>query len=85
MALGRKNALFAESDSWACQWAIVASLVTTAQLNGVEPCWSKLKQWLRAKAARSLEVLETELGQPLPQSPPRTPRDGFACGYVTPN
>ena len=28
-------------------------------------CWSKLKQWLRAKAARSLEVLETELGPAL--------------------
>jgi transposase len=34
-------------------------------LNPIEPCWSKLKQWLRAKAARSLEVLETELGPAL--------------------
>ena len=37
IALGRKNALFAGSDGGACHWAIVASLVATAKLNGVEP------------------------------------------------
>src|SRR4051794_40323499 len=36
-ALGRKNSLFAGSDGGACHWAIVASLVATAKLNGVEP------------------------------------------------
>ena len=35
--LGRKNALFAGSDGGARHWAIVASLVATAKLNGVEP------------------------------------------------
>ena len=37
MALGRKNSLFAGSDGGAGHWAIVASLVATAKLNGVEP------------------------------------------------
>ena len=37
IALGRKNALFAGSDSGARHWAVVASLITTAKLNGVEP------------------------------------------------
>jgi hypothetical protein len=37
MALGRKNALFAGSCDGAHHWAIVASLVATAKLNGVEP------------------------------------------------
>src|SRR5215211_6360728 len=37
ITLGRKNALFAGSDSGARHWAIVASLVATAKLNGVEP------------------------------------------------
>jgi len=37
MALGRKNALFAGSDGGARHWAMVASLVATAKLNGVEP------------------------------------------------
>ena len=37
MALGRKNALFAGSDGGAHHWAMVASLVATAKLNGVEP------------------------------------------------
>ena len=34
-------------------------------LNPIEPCWSKLKGCLRAKAARSLDVLEAELGPAL--------------------
>jgi hypothetical protein len=37
IALGRKNALFAGSDGGARHWAIVASLVASASLNGVEP------------------------------------------------
>jgi transposase len=37
IALGRKNALFAGSDGGARHWALVASLVATAKLNGVEP------------------------------------------------
>jgi transposase len=37
IALGRKNALFAGSDGGAHHWALVASLVATAKLNGVEP------------------------------------------------
>src|SRR3954466_8959177 len=37
IALGRKNALFAGSDGGAHHWAIVASLIGTAKLNGVEP------------------------------------------------
>jgi transposase len=37
IALGRKNALFAGSDGGARHWAMVASLVATAKLNGVEP------------------------------------------------
>src|SRR5947208_8915572 len=37
IALGRKNSLFAGSDGGAGHWAIVASLMATAKLNGVEP------------------------------------------------
>jgi transposase len=37
IALGRKNSLFAGSDGGARHWAMVASLVATARLNGVEP------------------------------------------------
>src|SRR4051812_1971433 len=37
IALGRKNSLFAGSDGGAGHWAIVASLVATAKLNGGEP------------------------------------------------
>ncbi len=35
--MGRKNSLFAGSDGGAHHWAIVASLINTAKLNGVEP------------------------------------------------
>ncbi len=37
VTLGRKNALFAGADSGAEHWAIVASLLQTAKLNGVDP------------------------------------------------
>jgi transposase len=37
IALGRKNHLFAGSDGGAARWATVASLLTTAKLNGIEP------------------------------------------------
>jgi len=37
IALNRKNALFAGSDGGAENWAIVASLVETCKLNGVDP------------------------------------------------
>src|SRR4051795_2044480 len=37
IALGRKNSLFVGSDGGAGHWAIMASLVATAKLNGVEP------------------------------------------------
>jgi transposase len=37
ITLGRKNHLFAGSDGGADRWAVVASLITTAKLNDVEP------------------------------------------------
>lgn len=37
IALGRKNHLFAGSDGGAARCAVVASLVTTAKFNDVEP------------------------------------------------
>ena len=37
ITLGRKNHLFAGSDGGADNWAIVATLIQTAKLNGVEP------------------------------------------------
>jgi hypothetical protein len=37
MALTRKNALFAGSDSGADHWATIASLIETCKLTGVDP------------------------------------------------
>ena len=55
-------------------------------LNPIEPCWSKLKQWLRAKAARTLEALETELGPALATITTQDAQGWFRlCGYATPN
>jgi transposase len=45
VALGRKNHLFAGSDGGADRWAVIASLIETAKLNGVEP-WAYLKDVL---------------------------------------
>lgn len=37
VALGRKNSLFAGSEGGGHRWAMIASLVETCKLNGVEP------------------------------------------------
>ena len=37
IALNRKNALFAGSDEGGANWAIIASLIETAKLNGANP------------------------------------------------
>jgi hypothetical protein len=37
ITLGRKNHLFAGSDGGADRWAVIATLITTAKLNDVEP------------------------------------------------
>jgi transposase len=55
-------------------------------LNPIEPCWSKLKSWLRAKAARSLEALDAELGPALAAITARDARGWFRlAGYAAPN
>lgn len=55
-------------------------------LSPIEPCWSKLKASLRAKAARSLETLEAELGPALAAITPQDAQGWFRlCGYVPPN
>jgi transposase len=37
IALGRKNSLFSGSEGGAESWAILASLLNTAKLNGLDP------------------------------------------------
>jgi transposase len=37
IALNRKNALFARSDGGCQHWAVIASLIETCKLNGIEP------------------------------------------------
>lgn len=37
LALNRKNALFAGSDDGAANWAVIASLIETCKLNGINP------------------------------------------------
>jgi transposase len=65
IALGRKNALFAGSDGGARHWALVASLVATAKLNGVEPL-----AWLTDVLERMVlgRTKATELERLLPWS-----------------
>ncbi len=55
-------------------------------LNPIEPCWSKIKTLLRAKAARSLDELDRELPPVLAAVTPEDARGWFRlCGYGTPN
>ena len=53
-------------------------------LNPIEPCWSKLKSRLRAKAARTVEALEAELGPALDAITAQDAKGWFRhCGYLT--
>jgi transposase len=55
-------------------------------LNPIEACWSKLKGWLRTKAARSLEALEAELGPALAAITAQDAQGWFRfCGYTAPD
>ncbi len=55
-------------------------------LDPIEPCWSKLKGWLRAKAARTLEALEAGLGPALAIITAQDAQGWFRlCGYRPPN
>jgi transposase len=55
-------------------------------LNPIEPCWSKLKSGLRARAARTLEALEVELGPALATITAQDAQGWFhLCGYSPPN
>jgi len=49
IALGRKNHLFAGSDGGAARWAVIASLLTTAKLNDIDP-YAYLKDVLERKS-----------------------------------
>jgi transposase len=55
-------------------------------LNPIEPCWSKLKGGLRARAARTLAALEAELGPALATITAEDAQGWFRlCGYSPPN
>jgi transposase len=54
-------------------------------LNPIEPCWSKLERRLRARAARTREALEAELGPALAMITTQDAQGWFRlCGYATP-
>ena len=61
--MGHKNSLFAGSDGGARHWAMVASLVATVKLNGVEP-----QAWLTDVLERMVasQTKATELARLLP-------------------
>jgi transposase len=54
-------------------------------LNPIEPCWLKLKGRLRAKAARTRDALEAELGPALATITPQDAQGWFRLhGYGPP-
>jgi transposase len=62
IALNRKNALFAGSDSGAENWAIVASLIETCKLNSVDP-----NAWIADTLAKIVNGhLNSEIDELLP-------------------
>jgi transposase len=60
IALNRKNALFAGHDAGAENWAVIASLIETCKLNGVDP-YAWLAATLHAIVADHKQSLINEL------------------------
>jgi transposase len=60
IALNRKNALFAGHDAGAENWAVIASLIETCKLNGVDP-YAWLSATLHAIVANHKQRLISEL------------------------
>ncbi len=68
-ALTRKNALFAGSDRGGQHWAVIASLVETCKLNGVDP-----QNYLADVIARIVGGLpQSRLNELLPWAYPTIP------------
>ena len=59
ITLGRKNALFAGNDSGAEHWAICASLIASAKLNGLNP-FAYLTDVLERIVAGRTKITEIE-------------------------
>ncbi len=52
------------------------------QLNPIEPCWSKLKNDLRSRAARTLESLQDAVSEAMQSITAQNARGWFLhCGY----
>ncbi len=68
IALNRKNALFAGHDAGAENWAVIASLIETCKLNGVDP-YAWLATTLRAIVGGQRQSKVREL---LPWNPTAT-------------
>src|SRR3954447_7911732 len=69
IALTRKNALFAGSDGGGAHWAVIASLVETCKLVGVEP-----RAYLADVISRIVNGhLQSRLDELLPWAYPTTP------------
>jgi len=67
IAFGRENSLLAGGDGGADRWAVVASLIETAKLNGVEPyAWPRgtLVRMVQGYPARRLDELLPWAAQP---------------------
>ena len=65
-ALTRKNALFAGHDDGAENWAILASLIETCKLNGIEP-----QAYLADVLVRLVNLWPNNRRDELPPPPPR--------------
>jgi transposase len=69
LALNRKNSLFAGSDGGAEHWAVIASLIETCKLNGVEP-----RGYIADVITRIVEGhMNSRLDELLPWTYPATP------------
>ena len=86
MALNRKNALFAGHDTGAENWAVIASLIETCKMNGIDPqAWLTATLTASSKAISRARSTTCSRGTTTPTCERNTAYDSTANTYCNPH
>lgn len=85
LAAHKRPAITAAIEQAGCRVMLLPPY--TPEWNPIEPCWSKIKEFLRSRAARALEALEAAVVDAMDSVTAQDARGWFRhCGYtVTPD
>ena len=80
LAAHKRPAITAAIEKAGCRVILLPPY--TPEWNPIEPCWSKMKEFLRARAARTLETLEAAVADAMKAVSAQDAQGWFRhCGY----